>query len=44
MHSNGNAVTNNNPSEDNVICQVALLLYAIETALLMKQKYKVSVD
>jgi hypothetical protein len=35
--------TNNDPCEDNVICQVALLLYAMKTVLLMNQKYKVPV-
>jgi hypothetical protein len=34
----------NNPCEDNVICQIALLIYAMETVLLMKYKYKVHVD
>lgn len=36
--------TNNDSCEDNVICQVALLLYAMETVSLMKQKYKVPLD
>jgi hypothetical protein len=39
----GMLFTNNEPCEDNVICQVALHIYAMETVLLDKQKYEVPI-